>query len=249
MIRSLPRGALLVAMVATLGGAGAASTASVSLFQQAEQASLVETWHVTDPGAAVVAMKTQYFANEEVLVSWDDRQVVALCRRAAYLKPPAGTTGGESLPIEQRQMIAYQALMTATGTLGAVAEAVGDTVLVADDGSEIRRSGESSWAYGVERYEVLTQRRPDGALRIRALKTGTVNNATPAGPEDHFSTEDDQAARLAELAPVGSWTEVVIHGGPRQAGVDPAMTLQGWLSMGNDRPATVAEARRIHGCR
>ncbi|KAG1223761.1 hypothetical protein G6F68_020259 [Rhizopus microsporus] len=63
-----------------------------------------------------------------------------------------------------------------------------------------------------------------------------------------FSTEDDQAARLSELVPVGSWTEVVIHGGPRQAQVDPGMSLKGWVSMGDDRAATVAEARSLHGC-
>ncbi len=66
--------------------------------------------------------------------------------------------------------------------------------------------------------------------------------------DDMFSTEDDQAARLSELAPVGSWTLVVVHGGARQPHVDPA-SLQGWISMGDDRAATVAEARKPHGCK
>ena len=106
---------------------------------------------------------------------------------------------------------------------------------MADDGSETRSVGENSWAYGVERYEVITQRLPDGALRVRTRKTETVNATPPAGPDDMFSTEDDQAARLSELAPVGSWTEVVVHGGARQPHVDPAMSLKGWISMGMTR--------------
>ena len=55
---------------------------------------------------------------------------------------------------------------------------------------------------------------PGGALRVHSRKTETVNT-TPRRADDTFSTEDDQAARLSELAPVGSWTEVLIHGGPR----------------------------------
>ena len=84
---------------------------------------------------------------------------------------------------------------------------------------------------------------------VKPAKTETVNSAKPASPDDMFSTEDDQAARLSELAPVGSWTEVVIHGGPRQAQVDPAMSLKGWIPMEDDQATTVAEARRLHECR
>jgi hypothetical protein len=121
-------------------------------------------------------------------------------------------------------------------------------VTVADDGSETRSVGENSWAYGVERYDVITQRLPDGALRVRTRKTETVNTTPPAGPDDMFSTEDDQAARLSELAPVGSWTEVVVHGGARQPHMDLATSLKGWISMGDDQAATVGEARTLHGC-
>ena len=120
---------------------------------------------------------------------------------------------------------------------------------MADDGSETRSVGENSWAYGIERYDVISQRLPDGALRVRTRKTETVNTTPQAGPDDMFSTEDDQAARLSELAPVGSWTEVVVRGGARQPHVDPAMSLKGWISMGDDQAATVAEARKLHGCK
>ncbi len=249
MIRTLTRCALLSALVASVCAANTASAASVSLIKAADRASLIESRHSAGEGAPAVPVTTRYFANDEVLISWDDQQVLMLCKEAVYLEIPAGKAGAGALAPETRQMIAYQALMSGMGSLAAVAEAAGDSVEVADDGSETRRVGESNWAYGVERYDVTTQRMADGALRVRTAKTATVNNAKPASPDDMLSTEDDQAARLSELAPVGSWTEVVIHGGPRQAQVDPAMSLKGWIPMEDDQATTVAEARRLHECR
>lgn len=249
MICNVSRGVLLALMAASAGAANAASTSPVSLMSAAEQASLIETRYSAGDGAPVAAMTTRYFANDELSVSWDDQQVLVLCKEAAYLKIPAAKLKAGALTTEQRQMIVYQAVMSGLGAIAAVAEAAGDAVMVADDGSELRRTGESNWAYGVERYDVTTQRMADGALRVRARKTETVNNAKPASPDDTFSTEDDQAARLSELAPVGSWTEALIHGGPRQAQVDPAMSLKGWVSMADDQAATVAEARTLHECK
>ncbi|WP_329892999.1 hypothetical protein [Stenotrophomonas sp. SMYL20] len=249
MICNVSRGVLLAVIAVSAGAANAASTSPVSLMSAGEQASLIESRYSAGGGAPVVPVTTRYFASDEVLISWDDQQVLMLCREAVYLQIPAGKAGDVALAAEQRQMIAYQAMMSGLGSLATVAEAAGDSVVVADDGSETRRAGESSWAYGVERHDVTTQRMADGALRIRARKTETVNKAKPAEPDDMFSTEDDQAARLSELAPVGSWTEVVVHGGPRQAQVDPAMSLKGWISMGDDQAATVGEARKLHDCK
>ena len=229
--------------------ANAASTSPVSLTHAAENASLIETRHSSSDGAAVTSMKTQYFANEEMSVSWDDQQVLVLCSEAAYLQIPAAKLKAGALTSEQRQMIVYQALMSGLGVVAGVVGPAGEVVAVADDGSETRSVGESRWAYGVERYDVITQRLPDGALRVRTRKTETVNTTPPAGPDDMFSTEDDQAARLSELAPVGSWTEVVVHEGPRLPHVDPAMSLKGWISMGDDQAATVGEARTLHECK
>ncbi|MCR1806762.1 hypothetical protein NTC87_16300 [Stenotrophomonas geniculata] len=249
MFRTVTRSVLLATMIASVCAVHAASTYQVSLTDAAEHASLIETRHSSGDGAAVTSMKTQYFANEEMSVSWDDQQVLVLCRETAYLKIPAAKLKAGALTAEQRQMIVYQALMSGLGAVAGVVGPAGELVAVADDGSETRSVGENSWAYGVERYEVITQRLPDGALRVRTRKTETVNTTPPAGPDDMFSTEDDQAARLSELAPVGSWTEVVVRGGARQPHVDPAMSLQGWISMGDDRAATVAEARKLHGCK
>lgn len=249
MICSISRGTLLAVLVGFSGAATAASTSPVSLTDAAENASLIEIRHSAGAGSPVASIRTQYFASEEMSVSWDDQQVLVLCKEAAYLQIPPAKLKAGALSTEQRQMIVYQALMSGLGAVAGVVGPAGEMVAVADDGSETRSIGESHWAYGIERYDVTTQRMPGGALRVHSRKTETVNTTPPASPDDTFSTEDDQAARLSELAPVGSWTEVLIHGGPRLPHIDPATSLKGWVSMGDDQAATVAEARTLHGCK
>lgn len=249
MICSISRGTLLAVLVGFAGAATAASTSPVSLTDAAENASLIEIRHSAGAGSPVASIRTQYFASEEMSVSWDDQQVLVLCKEAAYLQIPPAKLKAAALSTEQRQMIVYQALMSGLGAVAGVVGPAGEVVAVADDGSETRSIGESHWAYGIERYDVTTQRMPGGALRVHSRKTETVNTTPPASPDDTFSTEDDQAARLSELAPVGSWTELVIHGGPRLPHMDPATSLKGWISMGDDQAATVAEARTLHGCK
>lgn len=249
MICSISRGTLLAVLVGFAGAATAASTSPVSLTDAAENASLIEIRHSAGAGSPVASIRTQYFASEEMSVSWDDQQVLVLCKEAAYLQIPPAKLKAAALSTEQRQMIVYQALMSGLGAVAGVVGPAGEVVAVADDGSETRSIGESQWAYGIERYDVTTQRMPGGALRVHSRKTETVNTTPPASPDDTFSTEDDQAARLSELAPVGSWTEVLIHGGPRLPHIDPATSLKGWIPMGDDQAATVAEARTLHGCK
>jgi len=249
MICSISRGTLLAVLVGFAGAATAASTSPVSLTDAAENASLIEIRHSAGAGSPVASIRTQYFASEEMSVSWDDQQVLVLCKEAAYLQIPPAKLKAGALSTEQRQMIVYQALMSGLGAVAGVVGPAGEMVAVADDGSETRSIGESHWAYGIERYDVTTQRMPGGALRVHSRKTETVNTTPPASPDDTFSTEDDQAARLSELAPVGSWTEVLIHGGPRLPHIDPATSLKGWISMGDDQAATVAVARTLHGCK
>ncbi len=249
MICSISRGTLLAVLVGFSGAATAASTSPVSLTDAAENASLIEIRHSAGAGSPVASIRTQYFASEEMSVSWDDQRVLVLCKEAAYLQIPPAKLKAAALSTEQRQMIVYQALMSGLGAVAGVVGPAGEMVAVADDGSETRSIGESHWAYGIERYDVTTQRMPGGALRVHSRKTETVNTTPPASPDDTFSTEDDQAARLSELAPVGSWTEVLIHGGPQLPHIDPATSLKGWISMGDDQAATVAEARTLHGCK
>jgi hypothetical protein len=121
---------------------------------------------------------------------------------------PAKLKAG-ALSTEQRQMIVYQALMSGLGAVAGVVGPAGEVVAVADDGSETRSVGES-----IGRTVSSATTSPPSACRaarcVHSRKTETVNTTPPASPDDTFSTEDDQAARLSELAPVGSWTEVLM---------------------------------------
>ena len=76
-------------------------------------------------------------------------------------------------------MIVYQALMSGLGAVAGVVGPAGEVVAVADDGSETRSVGENPWAYGIERYDITTQRMPGGALRVHSRKTATVNTTPP----------------------------------------------------------------------
>ena len=191
----------------------------------------------------MTAVEISSFGGPEVLVS-TQRRIPEIGRTEVLIRVAAA---GVNRPDVLQRSGVYPPPPGASDLPGL--EVAGEVVAVADDGSETRSVGESSWAYGVERYEVITQRLPDGALRVRTHKTETVNTTPPAGPDDMFSTEDDQAARLSELAPVGSWTEVLIQGGARLPHMDPATSLKGWISMGDDQAATVGEARKLHDCK
>ncbi len=162
MICSISRGTLLAVLVGFAGAATAASTSPVSLTDAAKNASLIEIRHSAGAGSPVASIRTQYFASEEMSVSWDDQQVLVLCKEAAYLQIPPAKLKAAALSTEQRQMIVYQALMSGLGAVAGVVGPAGEVVAVADDGSETRSIGESHWAYGIERYDVTTQRMPGG---------------------------------------------------------------------------------------
>jgi len=213
MTLSRTRCALFAALIGVIGTAGAAATTKVSLMTASEEASLIETRHSTGEGAAVSSFTTEYFANGEISMAWEDKRVLLLCKKAAYLNLPGMKPDASKLSVEQRQMVAYEAMMAGFGGIAALGSVTGESV------------------------------------RVRVRKQATVNNAKPSSPDDTFSTDEDQAARLAELAPTGSWTEVLIHGGRRKQGNDPAMSLKGWVSTVEQHAATVGDARRLHDCK
>ena len=248
MKHRLPRAALLASLVVAAGTAGAASTTSISLAAASDQATSIETRHAEGKGATPDLFTTHYYTDGAMMMAWADNRVLLLCKSSAYLKMPGMTPAASELPAEQRQMIGYQAMMAGITGVAAVAGLVEGKVDVADDGSEVRRQAERSWAYGVERYEVVSQRMPNGALRVRATKTATMNNATPSKPGDSFSSDEDQAARLAELGAVGSWTEITMYDTPKRSGIDGDYPLKDWVPVSGSGAATVAEARRIDGC-
>jgi len=225
-----------------------AATTSVSLSKAADQATSIETRSAKGKGATPDLFTTHYFTGGAMMMAWGDQRVLLLCKKSAYLKLPGMKPAASELPLEKRQMVGYEAMMAGYGGIAAIGGLVNGSVEVADDGSEVRRQAERPWAYGTERYDVISQRMPGGALRVRAVKTATVNTAKRSKPGDSFSTDEDQDARLSELGAVGSWTEVTFHTTPRRGEVDPAYSLKGWVSVTGDNAATVGDARRINGC-
>ncbi len=248
MKHHFPRAALLVSLAATACSAHAASTRTVSIEKAADQATSIETRHASRAGAAPDLFTTHYFTGGAMMMAWGDQRVLLLCKKSAYLKLPGMKPAASELPLEKRQMVGYEAMMAGYGGIAAIGGLVNGSVEVADDGSEVRRQAKRPWAYGTERYDVISQRMPGGALRVRALKTATVNTAKPSKPGATFSSDEDQAARLAELGAVGSWTEITLYDSPKRGEIDPQYPLKDWVSVTGDHAATVAEARRINGC-
>lgn len=242
------RAALLALLVAGSGAASAAATATIALDAATDQATSIEIRHAAGEGAAPDLFTTHYYTGGAMMMAWGGQRVLLVCRTAAYLDMPGMQPAASTLPLPQRQMILYQAMMAGAGGVAAIAGLVDGAVEVASDGSEVRRQAERPWAYGTERYDVISQRMPDGALRVRALKTATVNTAKPSRPGATFSSDEDQAARLAELGAVGSWTEVTFHDTPQRGALDPDTALKGWVAAAGEPVATVGEARRINGC-
>ncbi|KAA9001531.1 hypothetical protein FJU31_06140 [Stenotrophomonas cyclobalanopsidis] len=242
------RTALLASLIVS-GTSTAATTTAVDLEKAAGQATMIETRHADGPHRGNDLFTTSYYLGGTILMSWnDDQRVLLLCKDAAYLDLPGMKPAASDLPLEKRSLVAYHAMLATFGGVSAIGGLVDGRLTVAEDGSEVRRQAERRWAYGIERYDVITQRMPGGALRVRALKTATVNNATPSKPGDSFSSDEDQAARLAELGAVGSWTEITIYDTPARGNVHPNLSLKDWVSVKGDNAATVGEARRINGC-
>lgn len=67
-----PRWALLVSCIAT---ACAAQAGTLSLQDAAENAARIETRYSNGQGAAATAFTTEYFANGEIMMGWDDRSL------------------------------------------------------------------------------------------------------------------------------------------------------------------------------
>jgi len=128
-------------------------------------------------------------------------------------------------------------------------------------GHSVDAVGENSWAYGVETYRVRVEAQGDGGYRIDLAKTATTGAEAPPEPAQRagecgdaeaerceqafvFSTAEDRAARLAELAPVGSgFTAIIGVRAPIQALPD-SLSLSGWTSSDGKAYATLGDARR-----
>jgi len=130
-------------------------------------------------------------------------------------------------------------------------------------GRDLDAVGETSWAYGVEKYRVQVKAQGEGRYRIDLAKTATVGGEAPPEPASQagecsdaeakagrceqpfvFSTAEDRAARLAELAPVGSGFTAIIGLQVQTQALPDSLSLSGWTSSDGKAYATLGDARR-----
>lgn len=247
-----PRRTLLALAVFAGGVAHAAPTGRAAIEPLLEQSPGVTFSQGVQEGKAQFRGRLQQFANGDTLlrVGDGDGQPVMLivCSQSGWINPVGET--GSAAPLSSEQLKAVR-MMQYMGTLTGVAMVQG----VLGEGSQLPTSaapvastGSNAWAYGREQFDITARQVAGQGLQVRTVKTS--NGATPhtPDPEATFSTDDDRAARLAELEPVGTWRELVIAEGQRPAALPADMSLKGWLSSGDQGAvATVGEARRSCG--
>lgn len=240
-------------LAAAITAALPARATTVSLNERLESASRVEVSQVPTSGASLIG-RVQQFRNGDSLISLGEGEgqpvVLTLCGGKAHLNLEASWPGAPAAKTaEEKQMRAYGMYMAVMGGMAMVQGVAGDTLELPADGQAVTVQRETSWAYGKEQYAVTVTGGAGGELRVKAVKTANTTNTTNttktprSGPDDFLSTDDDKAARLAELEPVGTTRELVISPAPMAAGIPDAMSLAGWLSASGKGGATVGEAR------
>ncbi|MGH8422849.1 MAG: hypothetical protein ACRER3_10915, partial [Pseudomonas fluorescens] len=92
-------------------------------------------------------------------------------------------------------------------------------------------------------YALEVSRDTDGQVRVQATKIATDTTTPASGPDDLFSTDDDRAARLAELEPVGTRREMVVSPQARATELSATLPLLGWVDASGDTYASVGGLR------
>lgn len=193
--------------------------------------------------------RLQQFANGDTLLrvgEGDGKPVMLIvCSQSGWINPVGET--GSAAPLGGEQLKAVR-MMQYMGTLTGVAMVqglVGDGWQLPASAEPVASTGSNAWAYGREQFDITTRRLAGQELQVRAVKTSNGASPHSTDPKATFSTDEDRAARLAELEPVGTWRELVITEGERPASLPADMSLTGWLSSGaQGAVATVGEARR-----
>jgi len=234
-------------LAAAITAALPARATTVSLNERLESASRVEVTQVPTSGASLIG-RVQQFRNGDSLISLGEGEgqpvVLTVCGGKAHLNLEASWPGAPAAKTaEEKQMRAYGMYMAVMGGMAMVQGVAGDTLELPADGQAVTVQRETSWAYGKEQYAVTVTGGAGGELRVKAVKTANTTKTPRSGPDDFLSTDDDKAARLAELEPVGTTRELVISAAPMAAGIPDAMSLAGWLSASGKGRATVGEAR------
>jgi hypothetical protein len=224
----------VVVLAAGIGVALPAAAATLSLNERLKGASVVQVNQVPASGASLIG-RVEQFRNGDSLIRLGEGEgepvVLTLCNGKAHMNLDARWPGAPAAKTqEEKQMRAYGLYMAVMGGMAMAQSIVGDTLEVPAEGQAATVQRETPWAYGKEQYAVRVSNGADDVLR-----------------DDVVSTDDDKAARLAELEPVGTSRELVISAAPMAASVTDDMSLKGWMSASGKGGATVGAARKASG--
>jgi len=241
----------VVVLAAGIGVALPAAAATLSLNERLKGASVVQVNQVPASGASLIG-RVEQFRNGDSLIRLGEGEgepvVLTLCNGKAHMNLDARWPGAPAAKTqEEKQMRAYGLYMAVMGGMAMAQSIVGDTLEVPAEGQAATVQRETPWAYGKEQYAVRVSNGADDVLRIKVTKTGNTTRTPSSGRDDVVSTDDDKAARLAELEPVGTSRELVISAAPMAASVTDDMSLKGWMSASGKGGATVGAARKASG--
>lgn len=246
------RRAVACALPLFAGGVLAASVDETpSLDSLLTHSSSVAISQGTMTGEAAHRGRMQQYANGDTLLfqqgagdAVDVPVMVILCERSAYFNTVGGLPTGGPLSNESLKAVRIGQYMTLLGNVAMVQGAVGHALQLPANGTTLDATVETGWAYGKEQFSLRTTRLADSGVRFHMIKRGNRITIPASDPDDMFSTDDDRAARLAELEPVGAWRELVISATPRMAEIPAEMSLKGWVDDSGHAMANVGEARQ-----
>lgn len=250
---SLSRAVACAVLLATTGTGAAAAAQNASIESLLENSSRVTLRQGHVAGQVADQAQLQQYANGDSMLlqggagAADGEPILMiLCGQSVYFNmvgglPDAVNMQGDAL--KAARMGQYMALL---GGVAMVQGTAGKALVLPEPGARLDTAAETSWAYGKERFALEVERPDPQRLRILMTKLATLTTTPASAPDDAFSTDDDRAARLAELEPVGAWRELLISTAARQAQVPGQMTLQGWEANEGATATTVERAR--NGC-
>ncbi|HVK50971.1 MAG TPA: hypothetical protein VM469_04430 [Pseudoxanthomonas sp.] len=252
-----PRRAVACALLICAGGAIAAPADEASSFDSLlTHGSSVAIRQGTVTDEVAHSGRLQQYANGESLLfqggdgdAGDAPVMLLLCERLAYFNTVGGLPAGQSPSGELLKATRLGQYMALIGGVAMVQDAADRTLDLPADGATLDTTIETEWAYGKEQFSLSAKRLADQSVHLRMVKLGNRTTIPATDSDDLFSTDEDRAARLAELAPVGAWSELVISAEPRAAEVPAEMSLKGWVGNSGQLMTTVGEARKACGSR
>lgn len=245
-MKSAPLLCVLVAGAAFPSIAVAADTPE-TLEALIERSARITITQALPSGGAVDHSVIEQFANGDMLMRHGGGEgvpiVLTICKRATFLNTAPDKAGAAPLAGGQLRAIRGAQYMGALAGMAMLTGVAGREAELPAAGASIRTEKMTSWAYGKERHALEVSRDADGQVRVQATKIATETTTPASGPDDLVSTDDDRAARLAELEPVGTRREMVVSPAARGTELSATLPLLGWVDASGDTYASVAEAR------